>query len=114
MEAAPERRDLVRALRFTRGFVVKGCLNKPFTRALKDEGNCLLDHRESSSEVYGKQSCPRPWAFRKVFFLLKLIMQHSVLKVTTLQPYEQSDRLGLWGKAAFVVLSSLLLDIVIK
>lgn len=113
MEAAPERRDLVRALRFTRGFIVKGCLNKPFTRALKDEGNCLLDHRESSSEVYGNQSAPGPGHFAK-FFLLKLIMQHSVLKVTTLQPYEQSDRLGLWGKAAFVVLSSLLLDIVIK
>lgn len=77
VEAVPEHRDLVRALRFMRGFVVKGCPNKPFTRALKDEGNCLLDHRESSSEVYGNLSCPRPWAFHKLF-LLKLIMQRSI------------------------------------
>lgn len=58
----------MRALRFMRGFVVKGCHNKPFTRALKDEGNCLLDHRESSSEVYGKQSAPGPGHFTNFFF----------------------------------------------
>lgn len=34
-----------------------------------------------------ESECPRPWAFHKLF-LLKLIMQHSIKKVTTLQPYE--------------------------
>lgn len=67
VEAVPEHSDLVRALRFMRGFVVKGCLNKPFTRALKDEGNCLLDHRESSSEVYGNLSAPGPGHFTNFF-----------------------------------------------